>query len=212
MWSHTASVSTLPSHTAQSQHGHPISHTQLYHVIASQTNTQFLFMQIHSYHTDISGHTPSRPIWTDAYVTHSDISTQFPFHTSQACRCMLRNAVTQMWYLELHIHRRHNSWWSHVHSQGIVALLPNHTQTQAVQHVHRHIYPPHSYRHTLADHDTDTSTYSHPHRVRDMQVTHKCRSHSHIHPHTHTNARCYLVPPHTDAPITQVRHNEIMQY
>lgn len=46
--------------------------------------TQFLSMQIRTNHTDISGHTPSQPMWTDAYFTHRDISTQFPFHTSQA--------------------------------------------------------------------------------------------------------------------------------
>lgn len=186
MQSHTASVSTLPSHISQSQHGHPISHTQLYHVIASQRNTQFLFMQIHINHTDISGHIPSQPIWTDAYFTHRDISTQFPFHTSQAHSQACAQKCSDPDVALIAAYTQKTQFLMEPCTQsGDSHLVTKSHSTQAVQHAHRHIYPPHSYRHTLTDHDTDTSTYSHLHRVRDMQVTHKYRSHSHIHPPTH---------------------------
>lgn len=121
-------------------HSHGTSIAVIHHPTPSCTmshhprKTHSLFSCKHISHTGkyrtMYNHSP---MWTDTpYLTHRNISTQFPFHTPR-------------WeYLQLHLHRRHGYRLRHVCCQETFTLSPNHATStkQPSMPAGTHTHPP----------------------------------------------------------------------
>ena len=177
-------------------HSHGISIAVIHHPTPSCTmshhprKTNSLCSCKHVSHTDkyrtMYNHSP---MWTDTpYLTHRNISTQFPSHTptwSTYCYIYTEDMVPDR---DMCAVRRHS-------------LSPNHTnstkQPSMPAWTPTHPKQPHCYRLTILQTKTQTQ-YAESPRVTDMQVTHKYRSHSLIHtpPQTHAITWCQHIQTH----------------